>query len=215
MQPVRKRQLIEATIATIHDYSFADATIARIARRAGLSPGIIAHYFGGKDALLAATMRYLLTELLQDATERLKRAQTPMARVEAVVAANFGASQFNKEVIAAWFAFWGQVPHSPELRRLNEVYMRRVRSNLAHALAQAVDRAEADRIAGVAACLIDGIWVRAALTETQPDAEAACRMVVDYVRTALAEGARASVMHRAHEPRRGGGGGRRGGAVDA
>ena len=199
MQPLRKRQLIDATISTIYEYSFGEATIARIARRAGLSPGIIAHYFGSKDALLAATMRYLLTELLRDATARLQRARTPLERVEAVVAANFGPAQFTKEVIAAWFAFWGQTPYSPELNRLNKVYMQRTRSNLSYALKAAIGPAEADRIAGVTACLIDGIWVRAALTEDAPDAEAAQAMVMDYVRDALAEKARIGVMRRAQQ----------------
>ena len=186
MQPLRKRQLIEATIATIHEVSFQDATVARIARRAGLSPGIIAHYFGGKDALLAATMRQLLSDLMRDATARLAAARTPLERVEAVVAANFGPAQFNAEIIAAWFAFWGQVPYSPELRRINRVYMRRTRANLAHALKQTTTPDAAARIAGMAACLIDGIWVRAALGEGTPDAAAAHAGVMTYVRQALA-----------------------------
>lgn len=197
IQPVRKRQLIDATIATIAEHGFGEATIARIARRAGLSPGIIAHYFGGKDALLAATMRHLLTELLSDATDRLKRARTPLERAEAVIAANFGDSQFNREVIAAWFAFWGEVPHAPELKRLNDVYMRRTRSNLKHALRPVVGEPDADRIARRAACLIDGIWVRAALTETAPDADGACAMIMEAIREGLAEKGRAEIMARA------------------
>ena len=197
MQPVRKRQLIDATIATIAEHGFGEATIARIARRAGLSPGIIAHYFGGKDALLAATMRHLLTALLRDATDRLKRAQTPLDRAESVIAANFGPSQFNREVIAAWFAFWGEVPHAPELKRLNDVYMRRTRANLKHALHRIVAEPEADRVSRLAACLIDGIWVRAALTETAPDGEAATRMIMDTIRAELAEAGRAAAMTRA------------------
>jgi TetR/AcrR family transcriptional repressor of bet genes len=200
MQPVRKRQLIDATIATIAEHGFGEATIARIARRAGLSSGIIAHYFGGKDALLAATMRHLLTELLRDATDRLKRARTPLERAEAVIAANFGPSQFNRDVIAAWFAFWGEVPHAPELKRLNDVYMRRTRANLKHALRPVAAEPHADRIARVAACLIDGIWVRAALTETAPDAEGASRMIMATIRAELAETARSDVMNRADVP---------------
>jgi len=186
MKPLRKRQLIDATIATIHEVSFCEATLVRIARRAGLSPGIIAHYFGGKDALLAATMRQLLTDLMRDATARLALARTPLARVEAVVAANFAPAQFTPPVIAAWFAFWGQAPYAPELRRINRVYMRRTRSNLAHALKQTTGSAEADRIATLAASLIDGIWVRAALGDGPPAPERAHALVMDYVRQALA-----------------------------
>jgi TetR/AcrR family transcriptional repressor of bet genes len=72
MGPVRRRQLVEAAIAVIHDEGFAKATVARIARRAGVSTGIVHHYFADKDALLTATMRSLLAELRRDAAEQLK-----------------------------------------------------------------------------------------------------------------------------------------------
>ena len=53
MQPIRRRQLIQATLEAIDELGLADATIARIAKRAGVSTGIISHYFAGKDGLLA------------------------------------------------------------------------------------------------------------------------------------------------------------------
>ncbi len=40
-----------------------DATIAQIARRAGVSNGIISHYFKDKNGLLEATMRHLISHL--------------------------------------------------------------------------------------------------------------------------------------------------------
>ena len=43
MAPIRRRQLIEAAIAVIHEDGFAQATVARIARRAGVSSGIVHH----------------------------------------------------------------------------------------------------------------------------------------------------------------------------
>src|SRR5690554_7145605 len=57
MQPIRRQQLIQATMAAIDEVGLADATVLRIARHAGVSAGIISHYFGGKDGLLEATMR--------------------------------------------------------------------------------------------------------------------------------------------------------------
>ena len=35
MGPIRRRQLIDAAIASIHEYGLADTTVARIARKAG------------------------------------------------------------------------------------------------------------------------------------------------------------------------------------
>ena len=49
------RQLIAATITSIHEEGFANATISRISRTAGMSGGIVAHYFDDKAGLLAAT----------------------------------------------------------------------------------------------------------------------------------------------------------------
>ena len=63
MEPIRKRQLIAATVEVIHRNGFADTTVQTISRAAGMSPGIIHHYFGGKGPLLAATMRALMVEL--------------------------------------------------------------------------------------------------------------------------------------------------------
>ena len=57
MGPVRRTQLIAAAISSLHDHGYAETTVARIAARAGVSPGIVHHYFNGKDDLLFATMR--------------------------------------------------------------------------------------------------------------------------------------------------------------
>src|SRR5215217_3475684 len=84
MEPIRKRQLIEATIASIHAHGLADTTVATISREAGVSPGIIHHYFGGKDALLGATMRALLVELRAHVVAALREARSPRARIEAI-----------------------------------------------------------------------------------------------------------------------------------
>src|SRR5918993_975251 len=55
MEPIRRQQLIEATITSISRYGYADATISRISKEAGVSTGIVHHYFGSKDDLLEAT----------------------------------------------------------------------------------------------------------------------------------------------------------------
>lgn len=201
MHNLRRRQLIDATIATVQDYGFADTTIARISRAAGLSSGIISHYFGGKDALLEATMRSLLSELQAETIERLRGAGgDPIARIEAVIGANFAEHQFTPRVTAAWLAFYGQVPHSRPLERLHRAYVARLRSNLRHAFGQLLSPAPADRAAAGMASMIDGIWVRAALSREPTDIDAAHALADDYLRMTLAyhgEAPRASDDERA------------------
>lgn len=169
MQPLRRKQLIDATIAAIHENGYADATMARIAKKAGISSGLISHYFGGKHELLAATMRSLLTDLRRLVVARLQAAVTPVQRVEAVVLANFDDTQSAPEVVASWLAFWAQVPHDPELARLQNIYLRRLRSNLRAALRPVVlSNADLEELVEVLGSLIDGIWMRAALSPGRP-----------------------------------------------
>ncbi len=186
MQPIRRQQLIDATITTIEAHGFAEATIARISRRAGLSSGIISHYFGGKNALLAASMRWLLSDLRDAMIARQRQAPGPIARIEAIIAANFAPSQFTPRVCAAWLSFYAQVPHEPELARLHRIYMRRLHSNLRHAFGALLPAEAAARAAEGMGALIDGLWVQAALSREAPR-ERARALANDYLRMVLQE----------------------------
>lgn len=180
VQQIRRRQLIAATIETIHTYGYDDTTIARIASRAGLSSGIISHYFGSKAELLAATMRSLLTDLRRQAADRLALATVPLDRIGAVVEASFDDTQCTPQVVTAWLAFWAQVPHVPELARLQRVYHRRLRSNLRRELRRlSMDEVRTNELVEILGSLIDGIWVRAALTGSKLDTAAARRRVME------------------------------------
>ncbi|EWY42660.1 transcriptional regulator [Skermanella stibiiresistens SB22] len=172
MEPIRRQQLIEATITSISRYGFADATISRISKEAGVSTGIIHHYFGSKDDLLEATMRTLLQQLRRDVVERLSAASTPEQRLAAIIDGNFADAQFDRPVIVAWLAFWAQVPHVPELARLQRVNARRLRSNLLYDLRRLLPNGRAEEAATGLAALIDGLWLRASLDGAENPATA-------------------------------------------
>lgn len=202
MQEIRRQQLIEATIHTIERHGFAETTIARISQAAGLSSGIISHYFGGKNGLLEATMRSLLRELQAETITRLRQARSPQERVAAIVASSFAPEQFTARCCAAWLAFYAQVPWSPELARLHRVYVRRLRSNLGHAFRQCLPADRADRAAEGMSAMIDGIYVRAALLGNAADIDQAHTLANDYLRMALAHYAEETADHTARSAAR-------------
>ena len=94
MEPMRRKALIAAAIDTIHDRGMGQVTMGEIARRAGVSAALAHHYFGGKDQLLLATMRHLLSELGEEIQARLAGAKTPHERLAAVISGNFSAASF-------------------------------------------------------------------------------------------------------------------------
>ncbi|MBL8893441.1 MAG: transcriptional regulator BetI [Rhizobiales bacterium] len=181
MAPVRRKQLIDAAIAAIHDYGFADATVARIAAKAGVSTGIVHHYFADKNDLLAATMRALLEILRREAVERLKLARDPRARVDAVIHASFGDAQFGEEVFSAWLALYGNARTSDRLQRILRIYHRRLDSNLRHGLTALVGKNSARSVALNIAALIDGLWLRYALTGRPDNPETPRALTRDYL----------------------------------
>ncbi|MGB3500282.1 MAG: transcriptional regulator BetI [Mesorhizobium sp.] len=181
MEPLRRRALIDATVAAIGEAGTLDVTMSQIAGRAGVSSALAHHYFGAKDDLLRATMRSLLTDLGRELRHVLATASTPRERVSAIIGVNFSEQQFSADIIAAWLAFYVEAQRSPDMRRLLAVYARRLHSNLTHALALQLPRAEAVRAAEGIAALIDGLYIRRALKQGAPDPASAIALVEDYV----------------------------------
>lgn len=187
METHRRKALIEATVETIHVRGFHEATMAEIARRAGVSGGLAHHYFGSKAGLLNATMRALLSDLSQETQARMARAAGPRERISALIAASFAPSQFQPALISAWLAFYLQARTEAETRRLLRVYHRRLVSNLAHAFAALVPSERARPAAEGTAAMIDGLWLQHVFAEGPPQPRIAIRRVEDYVDRQLAD----------------------------
>ena len=188
MEPIRRQQLIQATMAAIDEVGLADATVIRIAGHAGVSAGIISHYFGGKDGLLEATMRQILTDL-GDAVSARRRSlgdASPRAHIGAIIDGNFDRSQVSGPVAKTWLAFWASSMHKPQLQRLQQVNDRRLYSNLCSQFLRLMPRDEASRAAHGLAATIDGLWLRGALTPEGLNADGARRLAHDYLDQLLA-----------------------------
>jgi betaine-aldehyde dehydrogenase len=191
-EEARRQQLIEVTIDSLADVGYVGSTLARIAQRAGVSPGLVAHYFDDKDGLLEATFRTLARGIGERMRERLRRARTPRGRVQAVIDTNLAPEEFDQRTGTAWLAFWGQVLHVKGLKRVQTVYQRRMLSNLRHALRRLLPADEARRLAAMIAAMIDGVWLRAALSRWQEaDSESARAMLTDFVDSRLQKSPRA------------------------
>lgn len=178
MEPIRRDALVKATIAEIGAAGSLDVTVARIAQRAGVSSGLAHHYFGGKDDLLLAAMRHILTGYGQAVRAGLAQARTPRARLEAIILASFGPENFTPEAVAAWLNFYVQAQSVPGAKRLLAVYQSRLLSNLTHAMRPLVG-ARAHDLAQTIAALMDGLYIRHALTA--PDGAVAAARILALV----------------------------------
>ena len=187
IEEARRRQLIEVTIDSLAEVGYLGSTLAQIASRAGVSPGLVAHYFGEKDGLLEAAFRRLAKRTSDTLRARLRGAHDSRARIQAVIDANLAPEEFVKRTGAAWLAFWGQVLHAPGLRRVQTVYQKRMLSNLRFSLRSLLPDAEARNLASMIAAMIDGAWLRAALSDwREADSVSARALLTDFVDSRLA-----------------------------
>lgn len=177
MEPIRKAALVNATIAEIGRTGSLDVTVGQIAKRAGMSSALAHHYFGGKEAMFLAAMRHVLTLYGAEVRGALAVADTPEARVGAVVRASFTPANFRREVVGAWLNFYVMAQTMPEARRLLSVYHARLRSNLRHGLRPLVG-ARAGEVAEALAALIDGVYLRQVLAQEATDRARAVELVL-------------------------------------
>ncbi len=194
-------QLVEVTIDSLAEVGYVGTTLAQIARRAGVSPGLVAHYFDDKDGLLEAAFRTLARTLAARVRARLALARTPRGRVQAVIDTNLAPEEFDKRTGTAWLAFWGQVLHVRGLKRVQTAYQRRMLSNLRNDLRRLIPGEDARSLAAMIAAMIDGVWLRAALSEWQEaDSESARALLTAFVEGRLKELAQAQSLRVTGEP---------------
>lgn len=189
-EDVRRQQLIDATIACLAEIGFVATTLVQIARRANVSSGLVAHYFGDKNGLLEATLRHLARRVAEGTAQRLAAARTPRERVQAVIEANLAPEEFDRKTSSVWLAFWGQVIHEQRFARVQRIYQRRMMSDLVHALKKMVAPDDAHRIAVSIAAVIDGLWLRATLSSGgEPDSVLARSIAAAFADSQIAAAA--------------------------
>ncbi len=155
---------------------------------------MVAHYFDDKDGLLEAAFRSLARRVGSQVRTRLRQVSTARGRIQAIIDANLAPEEFDQRTGTAWLAFWGQVLHLPRLKRIQSAYQRRMLSNLRSSLKRLVAPDEAQRLAAMIAAMIDGVWLRAALSGwREADSESARALLTAFVDGRLGQTAPAAV----------------------
>lgn len=183
MKELREQQLIDATLESVAQYGLHNTTIVTISRLAGLSSGIISHYFGGKQGLVDATVKHLLSQLKVALLEHTHGKQLlPEQRLMAIIDANFSQTQRSVAATKTWLSFWAQSMHEPGLARLQHINNKRLYSNLLHSYRRILNDAAAIIAAKQTAAMIDGCWLRSALSprpeEEFEQAQALCKKFI-------------------------------------
>ena len=178
---IRREELAEAAFLTLQDYGFGGTTIQRVSQRAGMSHGLVHHYFKTKSDMLEAAVKLTNKRLTDEVLTLLKQARGPRERLDAVIRGNFAPNIYTREIAQAWASCSGEAAFNPRFGRIMHMIERRMRSNLVSCLRSLVPAERVEIVAQGVGMLIDAAWLRCALSAEGFGREAALAQIDDYL----------------------------------
>ncbi|MGO9803314.1 MAG: TetR/AcrR family transcriptional regulator [Steroidobacteraceae bacterium] len=112
----RRDEIALVACRVVAEYGFDQATIVRIAREAGYTTGMVAHYFDTKQEIVIASLRLILRRIEERLTAAAGAGDRELLSL-LTEALPVDATRFTE--CAFWAAFWGQVSADKRLKRIN------------------------------------------------------------------------------------------------
>ncbi len=117
----RRQELIDATMKCISRNGLGKTTLSDVAQEAGLSQGIVNLHFESKENLLTETLRFVADEYKSQFLRALERSGPDAAdKLHALMELDLRPSVLDRQKLAVWFAFWGEVKSRPRYREVCE-----------------------------------------------------------------------------------------------
>jgi TetR/AcrR family transcriptional repressor of bet genes len=181
----RRRQLVAATIGSIARHGLDGCSIKAITKSAGVSRGLIHHYFRNKDELLCAAYSALGGRMMQVLRRIAAEERTPVGRLDAVIRGAFIPPVSSATNMSAWLGFWHASRNNPRLRAINrEIYSdyRGLLTTLVSEAARELDsEVDATEVVSTLVSLADGAWIQMAIDSDSDASEASSLAYVHMV----------------------------------
>lgn len=161
----RREALMDATLRCLADRGVERTSIRSICEEAGVSVGLVNHYYSSKDALIADVYGRLADGLLAALQQEVERdGGSARQRLSAFFRASFSSVVLDPDLLRVWLSFWSMT-HRSEL--IADVHARTYGNYLATleemlaALAREEGPGELDvRLTAIGLSgLLDGLWV--------------------------------------------------------
>ncbi len=184
--PVRREQIVQATIRCLAREGYSGLTMKKVAREARVSQGILHYYFTGKRAILVAALDIVMADLDRRVAALSQGARDARARLHAVIRGCLGLAEDKREFWVVFVEFWGEMMHDPELLRINAALYQRLRRALGATVAQGTRAGQFRRVppeeaGAVILALVDGLSLQRAFDARALSLERAARACEDAV----------------------------------
>lgn len=182
----RRQDLLAVAVSCLAALGPRGATGREICRRAGVSHGLLRHYFETPEELFLEAYRDLCDRFLAEFERRLADGPgEPWAALDTFFEVLFSEHWSNPEVLGAWTAFWTLTRSDEAFARINAAYNQRLGELLDQALrrlpAKPAPPLDFDSARQILASVMDGLWLEFCLrpeTRKRAEAVALCRLTL-------------------------------------
>ncbi|BAN46708.1 TetR/AcrR family transcriptional regulator [Metapseudomonas resinovorans] len=173
----RREHLVRAALRCLVAEGHAGISVRRIAKEANVAVGLINHYFGSIDALVAQAYETLASEVSQRLQASIDAAgPTPSARLEAYLTCYFSPVTLDPDLLSPWVVFWSLIRHSPQVNQAHErtyggslVLLEKLLCGLAREEGFTIAK---PRLAAIGlSAMLDGLWLEWCLNPDNFSAE--------------------------------------------
>jgi len=184
--PIRREQIVQATIRRLARDGASGLRMKAIAREAGVSQGILHYYFTSKRDILVAALETVTADLNHRLAALLRGKPDARARLRAVVRGCLALADEKREFWLVFVQFWGEMMHDPELVRVNAALYREFRRSLGALVAEGVRvglfrRVSPEEAGAIVLALLDGISLQRTFDGTAFTRERATRFCEDAI----------------------------------
>lgn len=166
-EETRRADLIAATQGLVAEGGPEAATVRAIAARAGVTAGLIRHYFQSKDELTRAAYRSLMDDMTAKGADALEGVGArPEERLAAFVAASLRPPVLDIGAVVLWAGYMHKIRNDADLLAVHETAYIGYRDLLQGLIAALPRSADATQMRGEAiACnaVIDGLWLEGSI----------------------------------------------------
>ena len=186
IEEARRKQIVDTAIKTIAQRGLSQASLAEIARKAGISKGVISYHFNGKEELIEEILACLLREPAAFIKERVGREETALGRLRAYIEANLDFMAAYRDGYVALVDLWGSHGVSGGKRRFSAEAYEPSRRYLSRILEEGQRSGEfrkfpIDVAASLAQAAIDGIMLQWVFDPDAIDLKVASAEIVEMV----------------------------------
>lgn len=161
----RRQSLIEACARVLAEKGAAGVSVRAICTEAGVSPGLLRHYFDGISDAIAATYRWTGARIDAALHAAVNEAgPDPRARLLAYLTANFRPPIASPDLLSSYVAFWSLTRSDSLVAGVRAEIYGGFRAELEHLiLAWRPNLADARLPAIALTALVDGLWLELSL----------------------------------------------------